>query len=216
MSPDRSRVRLTASGLPDTVIEIGQQLLWVSGALRSPDSSSGALLRPCVRRTTKKEQTETSITLEIQLCCQEQLLTEPPQQQNSRGNCWRDLFRTPIIVQGFPTLRRLEPSLGLEIDLATMALLACGHRIITFNGYLLIKGYRTMLVAIKAVEGIILWHVLTKEEGDDIEYYDPRVPQLKPQIDATMSWSQLKNMRHVVGWCSRIKDDIGKLEVPIS
>lgn len=71
-----------------------------------------------------------------------------------------------------------------------------------------------MLVAVESVGEMVLWHVLTKEDGDDIEYGDPRVRQLNPQIDCMVSWSQLKNMRHVVGWCSHVKNHTGRLKVP--
>ncbi|KAI7781255.1 hypothetical protein LA080_014914 [Diaporthe eres] len=72
-SPDRSRLSLTVSGAPDTVIEIGQQLACVSSAVRS--SATGAVSSPIVKETTEKGQTENSITLAIQLRCQEEPLT---------------------------------------------------------------------------------------------------------------------------------------------
>ncbi|KAK2615927.1 hypothetical protein N8I77_002648 [Diaporthe amygdali] len=206
--PDRSRVSFKAAGQPDTVIELGEQLAWVSCAMRSSNIPKCASFRPFIEQTLKTGQTEDSLDLVMQLRCREQPLTEPPREDAS-GECWLQLFRNPVIVEGFPISRRAQLHIGLEMDLATMGLLARGRRISTFNSYLLIKGYRTMLVAVKAVSNVVLWHVLTKEGEGDIEYYDPRVQQLKPQTDSMVPWSQLKNMKHVVGWCSHVKNNAG-------
>jgi hypothetical protein len=63
------------------------------------------------------------------------------------------------------------------------------------------KGFCTMLVAVKEVNGVVLWHVISNEDGQHIAYHDKRVDDLAPSLDnPTVVLDLLEEKRHIVGW----------------
>lgn len=200
--------KIHASGPADTVVEVGEQLAWVSSAMRSSNNPACTYCTPSIERAAVKEQTATCVSISIKFRTP-RLNTSP--QEDLGAQCWRHLFRNPVIVAGFPILRRAQQKSGLELSITTLAALAGGNRINRFKEHVFIKGFCTMMVAMKRIGNMTLWHVLTNEDGSDIHYHDPRVQEISPQTDLTAETTAAPAMRHVVGWWSHVKSYAGEL-----
>src|SRR5204863_6528443 len=64
----------------------------------------------------------------------------------SNGQCWHNLFRNPLVVKGYPILRRSQPLTGLETSLKIIIALTQARFVTTFGGKIFIKGFPTMLI----------------------------------------------------------------------
>ncbi|UKZ68565.1 uncharacterized protein TrAtP1_009591 [Trichoderma atroviride] len=78
-----------------------------------------------------------------------------------------------------------------------MAALAKTQRIDEFNGGVFIKGFSTMLIPTNFIEGVIIWHLQYRADGDHISYFDACVPH------ASINTSDIEQSRNIVGWCSQ-------------
>ncbi|KAH8887912.1 hypothetical protein GQ53DRAFT_272153 [Thozetella sp. PMI_491] len=199
---------VNATGPPDTVVEIGEQLAWVASAFRLSDHRV-ASVTPSVRRVLRTGQTSSSVSMTVELA----FFVQPEEKKRENGDCWQTLFSASSAVQGYPTRQRPGPVNGLEMDVGLMAALVETGRITTFKGRPFIKGFCTMLFAVNHVRGLVLWHVLANEDGRYIEYHDPRVPsfsQDSAEMESIPSIPELKKARHVVGWCSSATSEVGR------
>lgn len=116
------------------------------------------------------------------------------------------MFRNPLLVKGFPILRRPQPQLdtGLEMPLTMMSALANTRRIDEFNGEIFIKGFSTMLIPTDYSEGLIIWHWQYRTDGGHISYFDTCVPHVSVKA------SEIEQSRNIVGWCSQADLFAGK------
>lgn len=114
------------------------------------------------------------------------------------------MFRNPVLVEGFPVLRRPKLDTGLEMPLNMMSALANTQRIDEFNGKIFIKGFSTMLIPTDYIEGVIIWHLQYRKDGDHISYFDACVPHI------SMNASDIEQSRNIVGWCSQADLFAGK------
>ena len=208
----------TVSGTGDSLAELGQQFSWLGAALRSSPFEAGvAACSPCVRSIrTSSETTDLSISdseakpfasmfCVIGFDIEEPIATE----ETLPGECWRRMFRNPVLVAGFPILTKHEPGIGLEMSLATIAVLAGSERATMFNEKVFIKGFSTMLIATKLTHDILIWHYYYNREGERISYLD----HTRQAID-DINLLQLEAARHVVGWCSDCEYNAGKCNSP--
>ncbi|RSL81845.1 hypothetical protein CEP52_017102 [Fusarium oligoseptatum] len=126
-------------------------------------------------------------------------MEEAPQTpDNANGQCWHDIFRNPVVVRGYPILRRVECSTGLEVPLNIMAGLARTQRVDRFNDKIYIKGFSTMLVPTRRKEDILCWHLIYNKDGNRISYLDSDLAQ-----EQGVARLNLEGLRHVLGWCSK-------------
>lgn len=120
------------------------------------------------------------------------------------GECWHNMFRNPIVAEGFPILRRTRATRGLEIPLNMAAGLTRTQRVTTFDDKVFLKGFSTMLIASKVCADMLLWHFLYKKDGGRISYRDSNASSVTHERT-----SNLENARHVIGWCSSVKSFAG-------
>ncbi|OXV07933.1 hypothetical protein Egran_04303 [Elaphomyces granulatus] len=113
------------------------------------------------------------------------------------GQCWHNMFRNPIMVSGYPILTKHEHGLGVEMPLNMVAGLAGSERANQFDGKVFIKGFSTMLIAVKITTDLLIWHYFYNSEGERISYLDHTLQGVDD-----ISLLQLDTARHVVGWCS--------------
>jgi len=195
-----------ASGVPEFVAEIGEQLSWIGAALRPLDSESSPGLVCCIPRvdqinTVAYENGHSYLSCSIKFS-----IREPKKaSQHVKGQCWHALFRRPVIVEGFPILRRPEGDTGLEISLDMMAALTGTRSVDIFNSKVFIKGFSAMLVPTKKLVNTVVWHLIHNSRPDDrISYLDCPVKHEDLQL------AELESARHIVGWCSEADCYIGK------
>jgi hypothetical protein len=183
-------------------VEVLQQFAWLGGALRSSPFESGiATCVPVVSKIKMNDEKspaqglDPSIALfcDIKFTISQLVMTA----ENSSGQCWHNMFRNPVMVNGFPTLKRHRRGMGLEMPLNLMALLAGTERATIFDGKIFLKGFSTMLIALRVMEDLLVWHYHYNGAGKRISYLDHDQPNTE-----SIDLHQLQTTRHIVGWCS--------------
>lgn len=202
-------LRVVPYGMKDSVIEIGEQLAWLGGALRSSPYGSGVTYcTPDISLvpTGNPQLTSTSdihATFQISFVMrQEHKHEEPPTLVN--GKCWHDLFRNPVIVTGYPIRRRAARDTGLEIPLNFMTTLSQTRYVNTFDNKVFIKGFSTMLYPVKRISDLVIWHLKYTKDGERISYVESPEDHIKD-----VSTEDLESHRHILGWCSSVKSYTG-------
>lgn len=194
---------IRANGPEDTVIEIGQQFIWLAAALRpSPFENDIAFCLPIVGEA--KSQSESSYEIGVDFGF-EPLDTGNQAMGREPGCCWLDMFRNPVVVGGFPIRTKPGRGLGLELPLGFMASLAGSELLSNFDGRSYIKGYSVMFIATALLSDVLVWHYLYNAEGKRISYGDHSL-----QSRHHISMHQVNTSRHVVGWCSECTIHAGK------
>ncbi|KAI1872535.1 hypothetical protein JX265_005415 [Neoarthrinium moseri] len=201
----QSVLLLKASGIPDFVAEIGEQLAWLGAALQPSTSDLSLGMQRCIPFVDKIH----CITLDNEhdyLECSIKFWLREPEvaSQREQGQCWHALFRRPVLVEGFPILRRSKRGAGLEMSLEMMAALTGARSVDIFNFKVYIKGFSAMLVPTKRFDDTIVWHLLHNTSPDDrISYLDCPISHEDIQL------ASLGSARHIVGWCSEVDCSIG-------
>ncbi|KFH48915.1 hypothetical protein ACRE_002250 [Hapsidospora chrysogenum ATCC 11550] len=210
----------TVEGQPYLVSEIAEQLGWLAAALRSSpvDSGQGVVYcEPDVKGIqvqnrnsqedgTASEQTTWSCRMTYDL----EQISEASALQ-SQGFCWGTLFWNPILVKGYPTLTRPVSDTGLEVSLRTMAFLLRSEHFVQWGKRIILKGFSSMVVAIRATAGVVVWHLFSSPSPDErISYTDPRVETLSVDAHKGLSLRDLETHRHIIGWCASAMDLCGR------
>ncbi|OQV03982.1 hypothetical protein CLAIMM_08939 [Cladophialophora immunda] len=195
-----------------SIVEVGEQLAWLGAALRSSPHESGvALCTPFVREVcigdslspVSNTLSATGLICTIAFNMRSGLEVRPP----SNGQCWHNLFKNPVIVDGYPTRRRAEHNTGVEMPLNVMAELAGTQQLNTFNGRLFIKGYSAMLVPTRLVGDLLIWHLFFNKDGSRISYLHDTASHAE-----NLMLSVVRSARHVLGWCSEAKYYAGAVD----
>ncbi|ETS73790.1 hypothetical protein PFICI_14736 [Pestalotiopsis fici W106-1] len=202
-----------ASGQPDTVVEIGEQVSWISCALRSSDVEGTVCCFPKIRNAIETARTETSVSLMVGISASIQSTKIRPSYD---GYCWQSLFCHPLLVLGFPIASRPTGMPGLEMPLITMMTLMQTPRIVPFKQKIFIKGVSTMLVGVQEVNGVVMWHAIANGNGEYIYYHDERVSQYGPTLDDSLLSLDMTKRRHIVGWWSEVENLAGTSRAKLS
>jgi hypothetical protein len=126
---------------------------------------------------------------------------------SANGQCWYNLFKNPVVVEGYPILRRPPgtDNHGLEIPHNMMAGLVQASRMNRFGESLVIKGFSAMLVPTRQAGDLLIWHLVYKQNGGRVSYLD--YDALPIGVNGIF---QFKNARHIVGWCAHARSHVGK------
>lgn len=203
---------ISVTGSPYSVSEIGEQIGWLSSALQSSSGHHGPVAcTPSVNDLQMHVQDEGSHGQMVVGSCNLSLnleTTETP--EPSSGFCWGRLFCDPVLVRGYPILRRTQPNTGLEMSLANMAAIVGSQQVVQWNERIIIKGFNMLMIATLAAADIIVWHLLISEQPEErISYIDPRLDTLDNGATKGISLRMLEERRHVIGWCSKVTDLCG-------
>lgn len=191
-------------------MEVGEQLAWLGAALRSSPYESGiALCTPIVREVPIDDYlspvfstlSATGVICTIAFA----MRLEPEVHRPSNCQCWHDLFKNPVVVDGYPTSRRTEHNTGLEIPLNIMAELTGTQRLNIFSGRLFIKGFSTILIPTRRAGDLLIWHLLFNRDGSRISYLHSTDNHAE-----NLTLSYVGTARHVLGWCTEAKYYAGR------
>lgn len=201
-----SKVTFEVTGSAYSIAEVGEQLCWLGSALRSsPHPDQVTYCQPQVGKLraindegqSGKKQHATEFVAYISFAFKEKTFAS-----EVNGECWYNLFRSGVIVEGFPISRRPEVGAvkGLEISLSMMARLAQANSVNTFLGSAILKGFSAMLIPTENHEEVTMWHLVHNKNGDRISFLDSTVVPVEG-----VSASQLSQSRHILGWCSNAR-----------
>jgi hypothetical protein len=190
------------NGTADSVGEIAEILGWLVTAFASSPMDRGITYYKPVISQLPKNQPRRELgspgASVFEFCIRCDIYPSDDNSTQRNGQCWHDLFHNPVVVYGYPILRRPQSQPGLEIPLNVMAALLNEEQINTFQNRLHIKGFNAMLVPTKRFDGLLLWHFLLNEDGSYISYLDSKPVQTEKIIRLV----DLGTHRHMVGWCS--------------
>lgn len=208
---ERSYFMLQARGNVDSVIEAGEQLAWLGAALLSSPFEYGvASSKPEIDRivhyNTPNPPSGPAFESDLFVWIDINVSAEYDSGNLGDGRCWQNLFKNPVLVNGYPIRRRPKPDTGLEIPLSMMTRLAQTRFADTFGNKLFIKGFSTMLVPTKQVGNLLIWHLIYNKERNRISYLDNTVPHAD-----NVGVSDVLKARHVLGWCSEVRYYAGKI-----
>ncbi|KAL6233112.1 hypothetical protein BDW75DRAFT_252188 [Aspergillus navahoensis] len=201
-STEKSTIVVEVVGSAYSVAEIGEQLSWLGSALRSsPYFDQVTYCHPQVenfrvlddKSQSKSHQYAAEVSADIFFAINKKASSK------TNGECWHDLFRNCVVVEGYPITRRPEVGAtnGLDIPLPMAAGLIKASYDNLFLDSLIIKGFSAMLVPTESYQGVIVWHLVHNENGDRVSYLDSTVAPVKGLIAG-----QLSKARHILGWCS--------------
>lgn len=196
-----------------SVAEVGEQLAWVGAALRSsPYDKEAAYSTAFVSRTSIDYDSPASVSG----VCEIRFNLERLQDEDlaTNGNCWRGMFRNPVIVRGYPIPRRPDAGVdtGLEIPLEIVVALTGCEKLTKFGDMAFLKGFAAMLAAVRIVGDIVFWHLCYNAKGEYISYEDGRIPRLSGSQScsaARLTIGAMKQSRHIVGWSDNIRNFAG-------
>lgn len=189
-------------GVAVSIAETGEQLGWLGAALRSSSRQIGLVYcKPTITNIIQKRP-DIDVAYEMSF-------TEIPQPRSTtNGQCWHDIFRNPVVVRGYPIPKRTQSRTGLDISLNIMAGLAQTQRVDRFDSRVYIKGFSTMLVPTRLEGNFLYWHLVYNKEGSRISYLDGVLEQ-----EQRIVHMDLKDFRHVLGWCSEARFYAGKINL---
>ncbi|KAI1430607.1 hypothetical protein GGR50DRAFT_182798 [Xylaria sp. CBS 124048] len=199
-------IRIEATGSYDSLIEIGELLAWANTALRSPKYTAIARSQPTFTATTSLD---TGHLGPVEISSH---TLRPRKMSNSvevTGECWKDLFGELPLVTGYPIPKRSQPNTGVEISLPIMAALTNSEKVTIFSEKILIKGFSTALIPTQYGSNFVYWHMVSNEDGDYLEYQDPRIRKVFEQYPIGLTMRDLEQARHIVGWCANVKNNTG-------
>ncbi|KAK7531942.1 uncharacterized protein J3D65DRAFT_559080 [Phyllosticta citribraziliensis] len=194
-------VTVTVTGPLYFVADVGEQLAWIGSALQTSSFKRVTYYVPLLSDLGAEE-----IDMSFYVQREEKMQGEHAMQE---GVCWQGLFRSPVVVQGFPHTQ--EGRLGLDIPLNMMAALIKACRVTEFDGRLFIKGFSAILFPTKLVDNCITWHLVYNEDGSYISYLDKRIEALQNEDARKIGLSDLAAApKNVVGWCAKAENFTGR------
>ncbi|KAL2810191.1 hypothetical protein BJX63DRAFT_434474 [Aspergillus granulosus] len=200
-------VIVKAIGTRTSVAEVAEQFAWLGATLRASSNDHGvALCRPYIKSSHGSRSSSadegpkviSSLQFHISFEVKEPDTAEKPK----NGRCWHNIFRNPVVAEGFPIRTRHMPNIGMEASLGVLGALVPSRRLTVFGNKLYIKGFSTVLVPTKVVGDKIIWHMVFDKNGGYVSYVDPEIDTLPGLYPANISECSLDSFRHVLGWCS--------------
>ena len=189
---------IEVNGTTTSIAEIAEILGWLVAAFSSPSVQSATCCWPAIYRIPSAVLSSTSDKSCLDFRIDREMSQLDDVVANKNGQCWRDLFQSPVVVFGYPILQRPSPEPGLEMPLNVMAALLDEKRIHLYQKRLYIKGFNALLVATKHVDDLFLWHLLLNRDGSYMPYLKPKSTKAE-RVD---NIAELEAHRHIVGWCS--------------
>lgn len=204
---DDGRTIITVVGVADSIAEVCQQFAWVGAALQSAPADIEASLSEFSPRISKTTWKETENGKEL-VCELDFVMESHTKRSSGPGSCWHNMLKSPVLVNGFPIRAKSVRGIGVEMTLDIMADLVGSHRAIEFDGKLILKGFSTMLSAVKQIDDFLVWHYTFHTDKTRIPFFDAGAP-----VSGDIHLGLLEHSRHIIGWCSSARYYAGKRDV---
>jgi hypothetical protein len=208
---DNAPTEVQVQGPLDSVAEVLEQIAWLGAALRVSDTDDGLSL--CSPNITIYPGLASEFECDVEFPTRR---VTPDQEAGAgaaagaevTGQCWHNLFRNPVVVEGYPIPRRSRYNTGLEVPLNMMSRLADSPRIHQVMGTYLLKGFSTAIAPTETLDGSVLWHLYCTEDGSWLPYPDPETNRY-----AEVSLDGVTGGRHILGWCTEASLFTGELDL---
>lgn len=203
ISLSNSSLSVKSNGLVHSIADMVEQLAWLGAACRENPVREKLGLCLIDVQPLNEATPGTSIAYSFR----ELQALRPPANDTS---CWHALFRNAVIVDGYPTPRRMHNEKGLEICLQLMLELGLVDNVTTYNGGILIDGLQSIFVPILRSRESIQWHFLHSAEDECIMY--SQADELCPGRLRTgvLTEADIGVARQFVGWTSKAEIRFGE------
>lgn len=207
---------IRAIGSPYMISEFLEQIAWLVATLRlSALQGKLTVLLPRIvifeqiPANSQNSQNSQNVMLIGRLDFEAEVIDQ--ESLSTQGTCWTRLFTNPILVSGYPILRKSTPATGLETSLSIMASIVQAHQIVRIENRIVMKGFNSLVVASAVDGGSIRWHAFTSSKPKDrISYFDPQIEESVSNEEKTPLLRSLEGFRHIIGWCSEVTELCGK------
>lgn len=132
--------------------------------------------------------------------------------ESNNGSCWVGLFGNPVLVYGYPTLKR-APELqgkGLDIPINLVAQLMGTRCFWRLGNVTMLKEYSSLLVATEVLPTAILWHLEFKKDRSKIGL-NSISQNLIDNPTLFFPPSYLWNAQTIIGWSKNVTDNTGTI-----
>lgn len=185
------------------VTEVMEQLIWLDAALRRNPVSSGLLCysQPSLKYIGLPGKALFRAEAALHSFRVQYTTGDFNGGSSMYGQCWHQLFRNAVVVQGYPIPSRArddELGLGLEITIPMMAKLARAQHLNIFHGTPMIKGFSTLLYPTEQTHTSTTWHLLSNASGEHISFA-AGLSCFAPTFDIDEIVKD--GRRHFLGWC---------------
>lgn len=195
------------------ISDFTQQLAWLAATLRSSPHKQGlSTCCPRIRGLTTPARTSEDPTVKVTGECYLVFDVERHDidYREHQGLCWALMLQNPILVTGFPTLRRRDARPGLEASLSAIASLVLSNEVVQIGERIIIKSFNTLLIAVLATTNEMIWHCLVSPKPSErISYFDRGLQEIDLSQGKIQSLRSIETMRHIIGWCSKATDYCG-------
>ncbi|KAL2794134.1 hypothetical protein BJX66DRAFT_338119 [Aspergillus keveii] len=203
-------VTAKAIGTRASVAEVAEQFAWLGATLRASLNDHGvAVCRPKIKSVHGSRSSSADegpkVTSSLQFHIGFKVDEGDPNEKPKNGRCWHNIFRNPVVAEGFPIRTRHMPNIGMESSLDVLGALVPSRRLTIFGNKLYIKGFSTVLVPTKVIGDIVVWHMVFDKNGGYISYVDPEIEALPGLYPANIAECSLDSFRHVLGWCPEVE-----------
>ena len=186
-----SELKLNVRGTRPEIVEIGQQLMWLTSILRnSNDKPSLTYSKVFFESVGLRE-------FRISLC---KLIDMPP----TRSACWHSLFPSRAVVQGFPIPKR-HGTIGLEISYPLMTFLAFSLYPLPWVEGIVLVGDDNVIIPISQIDGSIQWHLIKSYQGSGLDVLNAKnLPE-----PVVVSSQAMSTFRSFLGFCESAEIHLG-------
>lgn len=178
----------TITGDPLSLLDAAEAFIWLSMACRP---STGKRTQICRLDLDRILVEVAGVMILTQLS-----FDDIPLSESSPASCWHEMFRNPVVVEGFPIPPRTVEERGLEISIELMLSLAQTFWATVYNGALVLKGFATLLTPTLKVGESVIWHLTADTEGKRLSYNRGFDNSILKNLDGAL----FPGARHFVGW----------------
>ena len=167
------------------IIEIGQQLAWLSATLRS--RSGGMNL------VSSQISFDASVDGTFQISLRDTVGLAP-----SLSDCWYTLFPSRVLTEGFPIPLRYDiQEKGLEISFTLMLYLSSSTYELPWGSGTILVGEGSILIPVFSRDNYVQWHLVKIPKGGDLKFLG-NISLPKP-IKVPLTY--MTSMRTFLGFC---------------
>ena len=191
-------VMIRVRGTQDIIVNVVQQLAWMGAAFRTSKNDRVQYCESklqCVGKFGKSANF--NLTFDIY---------SPAEDDQS---CWFSLFTNPVIAKGFPTARRNDNEVGLELPLSMMAALGGARHAVDFEGGLVLKGDSTLFIPIRRHEDSVQWHFIYTRDEERISYHKASLQCPNRVLLNNLNHEALRTTRTFLGWWKEAEVHLG-------
>ncbi|KAH6982254.1 hypothetical protein BKA56DRAFT_368051 [Ilyonectria sp. MPI-CAGE-AT-0026] len=195
-------LKLRAKGPEAFVVDLIQQLCWLTATFSTSPPSEGAITycMPIIKPIRGSAPAEPIFRLDTSFT---KLVAD------EKNSCWLSLFSNAVIAYGFPIPER-ENGMGLEMSVDLMAAIVGARHAVTFDGGVVIKGFSSMFVPVMRTRDGIQWHYVANSDPEVQLSDDEGVKQCSNRaLLPDVHFASLATVRCFIGWNSLVEIRLG-------